>query len=196
VAGIVALIVSENRKLSPAQVRDILEQTARNKPAGGRNDQYGFGIVDPVAALKAAATVTGVAEAPTAGSGTVAAHFGYGPTEIVSEQTSSFGAMPRAIAGGLVLLAVALALALRILRRARKEAVAAAAEATAAMAIEPFPPYGPPAPPGFPAPPGSTGAFGPTDPLEPTARLAAPSRPPVEQAPVAEPPSWPPHPGG
>ena len=193
VAGIVALIVSENRSLSPAQVRDILEQTARNKPAGGRNDQYGFGIVNPVAALKAAATVKGVAETPTAGSGTIGAHFGYGPTEVVSEQGSSFGAMPRAIAGGLGLLVVALVLAFRIFRRARKEAVAAAAQATAAMVIEPPVSLGPP---GLTASPESTGFFGPTAPLEPAAPFAAPSWPPVEQPPVAEPPSWPPQPGG
>jgi subtilisin family serine protease len=190
VAGIVALIVSENRKLSPAQVRDILEQTARDKPAGGRDDQYGFGIVDPVAALKAAATVKGAAETPTAGSGTVGAHFGYGPTEVVSEQSSAFGAMPRAVAGGLALLLAALLLAFRIFRRARKEAVAAAAEATAAMVIEPALPFVP----GAPTEP--TGTFGATGPLEPTAPFASPGWPPMEQPPVAEPPSWPPQPGG
>lgn len=135
VAGIAALIVSENRHLSPAQVRDVLEQTARDKPAGGRDDQYGFGIVDPVAALKAAAKINGAAETPTAGSGTVGAHFGYGPSEVVSEQGSSFGAMPRAITGGAVLLAVALVLAFRIFGRARKRAAEAAASA---------PPFAPP----------------------------------------------------
>lgn len=216
VAGIVALIVSEHRNLSPAQVRDILEQTARNKPAGGRNDQYGFGIVDPVAALKAAQTVNGVAETPTAGSGAISAHFGYGPTEVVSEQGSSFGAMPRAIAGGLVLLAAALLLAFRILRRARREAATVAIGTTGAMVVGARRSFG------NPAPPGATGSFTPTGPVEPasparpepaaplestgpfestapfasTPPFAAPSWPPVEQPPAGEPPSWPHQPGG
>lgn len=126
VAGIVALLKSENHALSPAQVRDILEQTARDKPAGGRDDQLGFGIVDPVAALRAAAATKGSAEMPAvANTGPAGGHFGYGPTAVVSEPAPTFGAVPRAILGGIVLLAAAGSIAFVMLRCARGQALAA-----------------------------------------------------------------------
>ena len=125
VAGIAALIKSENRGLSPTQVRDLLEQTARAKPAGGRDDQIGFGIVDPVAALKAAATTKGTAELPVAGNtGPASGRFGYGRAMVVTEPTPSFSARARAIVGGAVLLIAAIAVAFVLLRRARRRAVA------------------------------------------------------------------------
>jgi hypothetical protein len=170
-AGIAALLVSENHNLSPAQVRDILEQTARDKPAGGRDDQNGFGIVDPVAALKAAASVKGASETPGAGSGTVAAHFGYGPTEVVAEPVGSFGSMPRAIVGGVLLLIAALVIGIQILRRSRHRA----AEAIAAQFADPL------AAPVVPMAPGWPQVIQPP--------IAQPPPPP-------EPPSWPPPPGG
>jgi hypothetical protein len=126
VAGIVALLKAENHALSPAQIRDILEQTTRDKPAGGRDDQIGFGIVDPVAALKAASGTKAAAETPTgANAGPASGHFGYGQTAVVSEAAPSFGALPRAIVGGVLLLAAAGAIAFVMLRRARREALAA-----------------------------------------------------------------------
>ncbi len=125
VAGIAALIKSKNGGLSPTQVRDILEQTARDKPSGGRDDKLGFGIVDPVAALKAAGTTKDVAELPVAGNtGPAGGHFGYGRATVVTESTVSFGALPRAIVGGAVLLLAALVLAFVLLRRARRKAAA------------------------------------------------------------------------
>lgn len=125
VAGIAALIKAENRGLSPTQVRDLLEQTARDKPAGGRDDEIGFGIVDPVAALKAAGTTKDVAQLPVAGNtGPADGHFGYGRATVVTESTPSFGALPRTIVGGIVLLLAALVTAFVLLRRARRKAVA------------------------------------------------------------------------
>jgi subtilisin family serine protease len=126
VAGIVALLKAENHALSPAQVRDILESTTRDKPAGGRDDQLGFGIVDPVAALKAAGATKAVAETPAgANAGPASGHFGYGQAAVVSEAAPSFGAPSRAIVGGIVLLAAAGGIAFVMLRRARREALAA-----------------------------------------------------------------------
>ncbi|HEU5357249.1 MAG TPA: S8 family serine peptidase, partial [Actinocrinis sp.] len=126
VAGIAALLKAQNHALSPAQIRDILERTARDKPAGGRDDRLGFGIVDPVAALNAATATKASAEAPAAANtGPASGHFGYGQSAVVSEAAPSPGALPRAVVGGAVLLAAAGAIAFVILRRARKEALAA-----------------------------------------------------------------------
>lgn len=192
VAGIVALLKAENHALSPAQVRDILEQTARDKPAGGRDDQLGFGIVDPVAALKAAATTKGSAEMPTvANTGPAGGHFGYGPTIVVSEPAPAFGALPRAILGGVVLLAAAGSVAFAMLRRARTQALAALPPAP----TQPMP-Y-PPQAGAFPV----AQSFAPPQyqqqpyPPVPPAQQPYPPMPPVPPAqqpqhPVAPPQSW------
>ncbi|MFH9402851.1 type VII secretion-associated serine protease mycosin [Streptomyces sp. NPDC017638] len=55
VSGAAALIRSVHPDLAPAQVKKLLEDTARDAPAGGRDDSRGFGMIDPAAALKAAA---------------------------------------------------------------------------------------------------------------------------------------------
>ncbi|GGU95351.1 type VII secretion-associated serine protease [Streptomyces filipinensis] len=54
VSGAAALIKAAHPDLSPAQVKSLLEDTARDAPAGGRDDSRGFGMIDPAAALKAA----------------------------------------------------------------------------------------------------------------------------------------------
>ncbi|GAA2223132.1 type VII secretion-associated serine protease mycosin [Streptomyces nogalater] len=55
VSGAAALIRSAHPGLAPAQIKKLLEDTARDAPAGGRDDSRGFGMIDPAAALKAAA---------------------------------------------------------------------------------------------------------------------------------------------
>ncbi|MFJ8362512.1 type VII secretion-associated serine protease mycosin [Streptomyces sp. NPDC093984] len=55
VSGAVALIRAAHPGLSPAQIKRLLEKTARNPPTGGRDDSRGFGFIDPAAAIKAAA---------------------------------------------------------------------------------------------------------------------------------------------
>ncbi|GAA3135294.1 type VII secretion-associated serine protease mycosin [Streptomyces rameus] len=55
VSGAVALIRSAHPGLAPAQIKKLLEDTARDAPVGGRDDSRGFGMIDPAAALKAAA---------------------------------------------------------------------------------------------------------------------------------------------
>jgi type VII secretion-associated serine protease mycosin len=54
VSGAVALIKAAHPGLSPAQIKKLLEDTARNAPSGGRDDSRGFGFIDPAAAIKAA----------------------------------------------------------------------------------------------------------------------------------------------
>jgi type VII secretion-associated serine protease mycosin len=53
VSGAVALVRAAHPGLTPAQIKQLLEDTARDAPAGGRNDSHGFGFVDPAAAIKA-----------------------------------------------------------------------------------------------------------------------------------------------
>ncbi|MFF0890967.1 type VII secretion-associated serine protease mycosin [Streptomyces sp. NPDC003456] len=55
VSGAAALVRSAHPDLTPAQVKSVLEKTARNAPAGGRDDSRGYGFIDPAAALRAAA---------------------------------------------------------------------------------------------------------------------------------------------
>ncbi|MET7615131.1 type VII secretion-associated serine protease mycosin [Streptomyces seoulensis] len=55
VSGAAALLKADRPKLTPAQVKKVLEDTARDAPTGGRDDSRGFGMIDPAAALKAAA---------------------------------------------------------------------------------------------------------------------------------------------
>lgn len=55
VSGSVALLRAAYPDLSPAQVRQVLMDTAQQTPAGGRSDALGTGIVDPAAAMELAA---------------------------------------------------------------------------------------------------------------------------------------------
>ncbi|AZM63244.1 type VII secretion-associated serine protease mycosin [Streptomyces sp. WAC 01438] len=54
VSGAVALVRSAHPDLTPAQIKRLLEDTARNAPADGRDDSRGFGFIDPAAAIEAA----------------------------------------------------------------------------------------------------------------------------------------------
>ncbi|MGW4731652.1 type VII secretion-associated serine protease mycosin [Streptomyces shenzhenensis] len=54
VSGAVALVKAAHPGLTPAQIKRLLEETARNAPSGGRDDSRGFGFVDPAAAISAA----------------------------------------------------------------------------------------------------------------------------------------------
>ncbi|MEU6767964.1 type VII secretion-associated serine protease mycosin [Streptomyces sp. NPDC046853] len=53
VSGAVALIRAAHPGLTPAQIKQLLEDTAREVPGGGRDDSYGFGFIDPAAAIAA-----------------------------------------------------------------------------------------------------------------------------------------------
>ncbi|WP_225845875.1 type VII secretion-associated serine protease mycosin [Streptomyces sp. HPF1205] len=66
VSGAVALIRSAHPRLSPAQIKRLLEDTTRHKPAGGRNDEVGTGMIDPAAALAAARRLTPEPAVPAA----------------------------------------------------------------------------------------------------------------------------------
>ncbi|MET9516914.1 S8 family serine peptidase [Streptomyces sp. NPDC002994] len=64
-AGVVALMLSHNDEVTPAQVRTILTSTARH-PSGGRNALVGYGTVDAAAAVRGAAKPPADETAPVA----------------------------------------------------------------------------------------------------------------------------------
>ncbi len=120
VSGTAALIRSAHPRLSPAQVKQVLENTAQDTPSGGRNDSVGWGMIDPAAALDAAARLAAAPETPAAAP-YARQYFGPGPTPAhrPASRTGDSGgtlALAGAVAGA-ALLAVAGALRLRAARR-------------------------------------------------------------------------------
>jgi subtilisin family serine protease len=57
-AGVATLIRSAYPSLSPEMVRRAITTTTRHRPAGGYDDEVGFGTVDAAAALRAAARMS------------------------------------------------------------------------------------------------------------------------------------------
>ncbi|OEU89511.1 serine protease [Streptomyces abyssalis] len=51
-SGAVALVRAAHPELSPAQIKELLSDTARRTPEGGRSDALGTGVVDPAAAIE------------------------------------------------------------------------------------------------------------------------------------------------
>jgi Subtilase family/M26 IgA1-specific Metallo-endopeptidase N-terminal region len=54
VSGIVALLLERNPKLTPADVRRILQASAKRLGPGERDDNFGSGLIDPLKALQLA----------------------------------------------------------------------------------------------------------------------------------------------
>ncbi|QKS72392.1 S8 family serine peptidase [Paenalkalicoccus suaedae] len=57
VAGVVSLMLSKNPDLTPYEIRYILQQTADDLGATGYDTDFGFGLVDPTAALSFNGTI-------------------------------------------------------------------------------------------------------------------------------------------
>jgi subtilisin family serine protease len=55
VTGVVALMLERDPKLTPADVRKILEETALDLGNKGKDAQYGWGLVSPQRALQVVA---------------------------------------------------------------------------------------------------------------------------------------------
>ena len=123
VSGVVALLKAQNPALTPAQIRGLLEKTASDKPSGGRDDQIGFGVVNPVAALQAAKGMNGLLTLPRVGPGPASGYFGYGPTQKVTIASPGLDSRARAEIGGAVLLVIALAVTILMLRRPKRPEV-------------------------------------------------------------------------
>ncbi|TQJ86877.1 type VII secretion-associated serine protease mycosin [Streptomyces sp. SLBN-31] len=107
VSGAVALVKAAQPGLTPAQVKQLLEDTARDAPAGGRDDSRGFGMVDPAAAIKAAGRLKPKDLRAVSYDDK---YFGPGPDDAESDDGTSGWAGP--VAGGLggVLLVAAVVL--------------------------------------------------------------------------------------
>ncbi|MEU9333557.1 type VII secretion-associated serine protease mycosin [Streptomyces sp. NPDC048290] len=104
VSGAVALVEAAHPGLTPAQIKKLLEDTARNAPVDGRDDSRGFGFVDPAAAITEAAALTpGDLTAAAYG----AEYFGPGPDRPDDSSTTGGWATPLAVGTGTALLAAA-----------------------------------------------------------------------------------------
>ncbi|WP_199236133.1 S8 family serine peptidase, partial [Micromonospora sp. S4605] len=145
VAGVVALVRAKHPDLDAANVVNRLIRTARDEGPSGRDEEYGFGAVDPVAALsRSVPAVTahpllsgeGAPADPSAGpAATGEEDDGPAVSISVTNKTGAVIQVALCLAVPLVVLIVVIVL----VRRSRRRSAAT--------------PAGPP--PGFPAPPGA-----------------------------------------
>lgn len=104
VSGAVALVKAAHPGLTPAQIKQLLENTARDAPPGGRDDSRGFGLVDPVAAMRAAGNLkTQDLRAAPYGK----KYFGAGPDAPKKDDFPSWAGVAAGGAGGVLLIAAA-----------------------------------------------------------------------------------------
>ncbi|GLW46078.1 type VII secretion-associated serine protease [Streptomyces sp. NBRC 14336] len=115
VSGAVALVKSAHPGLTPAQIKKLLEDTARNAPDGGRDDSRGYGFIDPAAAIEKAAALEPAGLKPKAYG---EQYFGSGPDTGESDDGATGWAAPLAGGIGGVLLVAAV-----VLWRGRREDV-------------------------------------------------------------------------
>ncbi|MET9421641.1 type VII secretion-associated serine protease mycosin [Streptomyces sp. NPDC006540] len=109
VSGAVALVRSAHPDLTPAQIKKLLIDTARDAPKGGRDDSKGYGTVDPAAAISEGARLRpGDPKAATAGYREE--YFGPGPRPEGAE--SGPGGWLAVAAGGAGALLLAMAVVL------------------------------------------------------------------------------------
>lgn len=136
VAGVVALVRSAFPKLSPEQIEQLLKTTASHRPAGGRDDAIGNGVVDPVAALKAAAALTPAPVTALAAPYTGPQHFGYGPVVDAAEPGAPLSTTKRGLANAGIAVAASLWIGGWLLLRGRRRArLARPAQGTTTMAM-------------------------------------------------------------
>ncbi|AYL35142.1 type VII secretion-associated serine protease mycosin [Streptomyces fungicidicus] len=107
VSGAAALVRAAHPDLTPAQVKRLLEDSARNAPADGRDDSRGFGFVDPAAAIEAASRLKpeGLKAAAYGDE-----YFGPGPDTAGSGDDTAGWAAPLAGGAGGVMLVAAVVL--------------------------------------------------------------------------------------
>ncbi|MGW5678770.1 type VII secretion-associated serine protease mycosin [Streptomyces sp. NPDC003860] len=109
VSGAVALVLAAHPDLTPAQVKQLLIDTAQERPEQGRDDARGYGMVDPAAAIRQGGKIRpGDPKAATAGY--AKQHFGPGPQETAAPKESSGWLAPVVGGVGALVLAVAIVL--------------------------------------------------------------------------------------
>ncbi|WP_404960991.1 type VII secretion-associated serine protease mycosin [Streptomyces sp. 147326] len=118
VSGAAALVKAAHPDLSPAQIKKLLEDTASDSPAGGRDDARGHGTVDPAAALQVAAAMQPEAAVP-APAAAERPYFGTGPEPVRPPERSARLGAPAAALAGAVLLVLAAVLGRRPRRGTR-----------------------------------------------------------------------------
>ncbi|GIF14948.1 S8 family serine peptidase [Actinoplanes teichomyceticus] len=169
VSGVAALVRAKYPDLSSANVVNRLIRTADDRGAPGRDPQFGFGVIDPLAALTAnvpvvpANPLAGAASATPGGAGEHAGE----KAEDGSPVAISVGDPKLAVLQGGLCLAVVVVvgwLLVRGIRRRRRKAAALRSPYGPGMpppgypghpaAMPPHPGYHPPAQPGYQAPPG------------------------------------------
>ncbi|MEU3373478.1 type VII secretion-associated serine protease mycosin [Streptomyces sp. NPDC006660] len=109
VSGAVALLRSADPGLTPAQIKKLLQDTARDSPRGGRDDARGYGMIDPAAALATAAGLKPGAVRPQA-AGYGKTYFGGGPDVPAASDDPGDWLAPLSAGGGVLLLATGVAL--------------------------------------------------------------------------------------
>lgn len=107
VSGAVALVKAAHPGLTPAQIKKLLEDTARNAPADGRDDSRGYGFIDPAAAIKEASRMERENLEPAAYG---EEYFGSGPDAAESGDDASSWTAPLAGGAGALLLVWAVVL--------------------------------------------------------------------------------------
>ncbi|GAA2223019.1 type VII secretion-associated serine protease mycosin [Streptomyces indiaensis] len=106
VSGAVALVKAAHPGLKPAQIKSLLEDTARNAPTGGRDDSRGYGFIDPAAAIRQAARLEPKDLKPAAYG---AEYFGPGPDGPGPDDgPSGWAAWLAGATGGVLLVAAVL----------------------------------------------------------------------------------------
>ncbi|MFG3256555.1 type VII secretion-associated serine protease mycosin [Streptomyces sp. NPDC048172] len=119
VSGAVALVRAAHPELSPGQLKELLADTARNTPEGGRSDAVGTGVVDPAAAIEMGSHLKPRKQQPRVHS-YAGEHFGVGPGG--DDGGSGWVASVAAVLGALLVgcaLAIRRGLSLRHLRLLR-----------------------------------------------------------------------------
>ncbi|MDN3295258.1 type VII secretion-associated serine protease mycosin [Streptomyces ficellus] len=110
VSGAVALVKSAHPGLTPAQVKKLLADTARDRPeGGGHDDDKGYGTVDPAAAIEQGAKLR-PADLRAAASGYGKRYFGAGPPSAAAEEEGPGLLAPVTGGVGVLLLAAAVVL--------------------------------------------------------------------------------------
>ncbi|MFD5681953.1 type VII secretion-associated serine protease mycosin [Streptomyces bacillaris] len=111
VSGAVALVRAAHPGLDPAQIKKLLADTARDAPAGGRDDARGYGMVDPAEAIEAGSRLRpGDLGAQAAPADHREEYFGPGPTPPPADDDPVNWAAPLAGGLGAALLAAAVVL--------------------------------------------------------------------------------------